>query len=426
MPDERRDSKRKSEDVPVYTKGDVSNAKNNTSQNSFKSRTFRFTKALEYKKITKKIVKERIVHIEVCVTQKYTRRSFAVATWNSPLSSAVKQLVKTQHPLTPRLSAELPSSMKVYGANLHHMSQVNYAYSSSVPNSRTHSMSSLPNTSNERASSDSDLQAVNVEPIKTVPSIEITVPSEDEDEIELQNTLHQVHVVEPIETQHRSTQINIGHQRNNSIDSLPGMIELQELEDVIIDQNCKGTTDAIIHVPNDPESKQWNTVPGDDNVQEHEKKEKSMSRKSKRFSFSRSSTKDLKEGNMKIKKRDADEKREKRKLSFKSKSRSDFSCDTLDTTTELPVWDTSTEPLRMIPIEFELHELADSVSAEPTSVQLPMERWSEILPSVHRARKDNDMDQYKAADRDIKGKGIGKSSSGATSRRKAKATIQEV
>ena len=204
MPDERRDSKRKSEDVPVYTKGDVSNAKNNTSQNSFKSRTFRFTKALEYKKITKKIVKERIVHIEVCVTQKYTRRSFAIATWNSPLSSAVRQLVKTEHPLTPRLSTELPSSMKVYGANLHNMSQENYAYSSSVPNSRTHSMSSLPNTSNERASSDSDLQAVNIEPIKTVPSIEITVPSEDEDEIELQNTLHQVHVVEPIETQHRS------------------------------------------------------------------------------------------------------------------------------------------------------------------------------------------------------------------------------
>ena len=153
------------------------------------------------------------------------------------------------------------------------------------------------------------------------------------------------------------------------------MIELQELEDVIIDQNCEGTTDAIVHVPNDPDSKQWNTVP-DDNVQAHEKKEKSMSRKSKRFSFSRSSTKDLKEGNMKIKKRDADEKREKRKLSFKSESRSDFSCDTLDTTTELPMWDSSTEPLRMIPIEFELHELADSVTAEPTSVQLPMERRS--------------------------------------------------
>ena len=229
MPDERRDSKRKSEDLPVYSKGDVSNAKNNTSQNSFKTRTFRFAKALEYKKITKNIVKERIVHIEVCVTQKYTRRSFAIATWNSPLSSAVKQLVKTQHPLTPRLSTELPSSMKVYGTNLRHMSQVNYAYSSSVPNSRTHSMSSLPNTSNERASSDSDLQAVTVEPIKTVPSIEITVPSEDEDEIELQNRLHQVHIVESKETKLRSTPINIGQQWNDSIESLPGMIELQEL-----------------------------------------------------------------------------------------------------------------------------------------------------------------------------------------------------
>ena len=113
-----------------------------------------------------------------------------------------------------------------------------------------------------------------------------------------------------------------------------------------------------------------------------------MSKKSKRFSFSRSSTKESKEGNMKIKKRDADEKTEKRKLSFKSKSRSDFSCDTGDTRAELPVWDSSPEPLGMIPIEFELHELADSMTAERTKVQLPIETRPEILPTVHGARND--------------------------------------
>ena len=110
-------------------------------------------------------------------------------------------------------------------------------------------------------------------------------------------------------------------------------------------------------------------------------------------------------------------------MSIKSKLRTDDCYGTGDTEAESPVRDSFTEPLKMIPIEFELHELADSLTADPTSVQLPMETRLEMLPRVHGSR---DMDQYKAADRDSKSKAMRRLSAGTTSRRKAKEIIQEV
>ena len=347
MPDKKRDSKRKSDEVQVYTKADVANAKSGATQNTFKSRTFSFTKALEYKKVTKDLVAERIVHIEVCVAQKFTRKSYVIATWNSPLSSAVKQLVKTKYPLTPRLSTELPSNMKVYGANQLHMTHVNQAYSSSVPNSRTHSMSSLPNSTSERASSDSDFHGVKVKVLKHVPSIEITVPSEDEDEKQLEDALYQVAVVES--TDQRSTSIRMGHQRDNSEGSMPGMIELQELDDVVIDKQCKGseTTDVIVHVSNfadTMEDEQMNTA--NNNLDSSSKKDKSGSKRSKRFSFSRSTTKESKATETKIRKNS--DKKGKERI-FKRKSATD-TADGAAPRPESPAWDTYSESLSMIPV----------------------------------------------------------------------------
>ena len=204
MPDKKRDSKKKSDEVKVYTKADIARAKTRTEHNTFHPRTFSFTKALEYKKITQEIVAERTVHIEVCVVQKYTKKSFVAAKWNSPLSSAVKRLVKERYDLTPCLSIELPPNMKVYSANKMHISH-KHCYSSSFPNSRTQSMSCLPSTTSERAASDSDLQGVKFQPTEDVPSIQITVPSEDEGDTRQEDALHEITVVEAKDTGHSST-----------------------------------------------------------------------------------------------------------------------------------------------------------------------------------------------------------------------------
>ena len=427
MPDKKRDSKRKSEEVQVYTKADISSAKNETKQKTFKPRSFSFTKALEYKKVTKQVVAERIVHIEVCVSQKYTRKSYVIATWNSPLTSAVKQLLKTKYPLTPRLSTELPSSMKVYGSNHLHMSNINHTYSSSVPNSRTHSMSSLPNTAAERASSDSDLHFVTSETLKHVPSIEITVPSEDEDEVQLEDALYQIAVIESREE--KSTSIRMGHHRDDS-GSVPGMIELQELDDVTMDKQCKGseTTDVIVHVPDishDIKVEQGMTTSGD-NFNLSRKKEKSGSKQSKRFSFSRSTTKESKAIETKSGRKTPDGNIRKDRM---LKRRSEILGEGEAPRPESPAWDTYAEPLKIIPIELELHEFSDSLSVDPNAAQLPMETRLEMLPKFHRNHEDNtivEIDKFHRSTDRIGMTGKGKGTSRSSSNKTGKAIVHEV
>ncbi len=194
MPDKKKETKRKTEVLHVYKK--YPNTDSTTDKSGvFQPETYTFMKALEYQKFNKDMIAERTVHIEVCIMQKYTFRSFVIATWNMPLKMAVRKLVKEKYPLTPRISTGLPENMKVYSADKLSVSYSNRAYNSN-PNLRAPSVSSLYASPADRSSSDSDLKKVTVRPVEErVPSIEITVPSEADDE-ELSNALEQIAIME--------------------------------------------------------------------------------------------------------------------------------------------------------------------------------------------------------------------------------------
>ena len=55
---------------------------------------------------------------------------------------------------------------------------------------------------------------------------------------------------------------------------------------------------------------------------------------------------------------------------------------------ESPYWSTCIEPLRMIPIEFELPQFSESLPADPDTPQLPMEARLEMFCKVHPRPED--------------------------------------
>lgn len=114
-PDEKKSTKKKTEEVKVE-KTDKKEIEKKGQQHivNFQPVCFKFAKHLEYQSITKPTVESKVVQLEVCVVQKFTRKSFVVALWNMPLAMAVKKLVKEKFPLKAYLSTSLPENMKVY------------------------------------------------------------------------------------------------------------------------------------------------------------------------------------------------------------------------------------------------------------------------------------------------------------------------
>ena len=176
-----------------------SSSKKKPSSDVMTPSTFKFTKALEYSGVTEAMVAERVVDMSVCITQKYTRRSFTIATWHMPLDVAVKKLRKEKFTLRLLIRAEIPENMKVYycpsDLNVNSTWQRNF---SSDPNlKRSSSISGYAVPYNSRAVSDSDLKQVAIgnSMQQKVPSIEITMP-QPEDDPGLQDALRQILVME--------------------------------------------------------------------------------------------------------------------------------------------------------------------------------------------------------------------------------------
>ena len=195
LPDKKKETKRKTEEILVGKASWENPGRELSIKDVFTPSTFKFTRAPQYKEVSPEMVAERTVHLEVCIIQKYTRRSFVLATWNMPLQMAVKRLVKGKYPLTPRISTELPENMKVYNARQLHVGLANRPYSSN-PNTRAPSMASLRRlfTRHGRSSSNPDLQRVKIEKDEKAPSIEITVLNDDD--IDLEDSLEQIKIME--------------------------------------------------------------------------------------------------------------------------------------------------------------------------------------------------------------------------------------
>ncbi|KAJ8320505.1 hypothetical protein KUTeg_002092 [Tegillarca granosa] len=180
MPDKKKDSKRKTEEVKVesseaHYKMSKKVDKGLSVQHVFSPSTFKFSKPLEYTNVTKEAVKEKSVQIEVCVTQKYTKRSFLIGMYHMPLKSAIKKLVREKYPLIPCMNHTIPANMKVYCASELQITNAAKVFYSN-PNVRNISNSDISEISG-RAVSDPDIPGLNIAD-KLISSVSVDVDSD--------------------------------------------------------------------------------------------------------------------------------------------------------------------------------------------------------------------------------------------------------
>ncbi|XP_071945714.1 uncharacterized protein [Antedon mediterranea] len=189
LPDKKGDSKRRTEEHLLGDKmwnQTLLTLKRKGHKESFKATflpcTFKFSKALEYQNITKEIVENRVVHLDVCAKQKYGR-SFVIASIQITLKEAVKKLIKEKFPLHPCINICMPDNVHAYDPkDLLVCPEGMYRnLTTSNPNMRTKSKQSLlVETDTRRATSDNDLKAVRCHSTDSIPSIVVNIPEPTE------------------------------------------------------------------------------------------------------------------------------------------------------------------------------------------------------------------------------------------------------
>ena len=210
LPEDKKDTKRRTEELSVYKSEKADSKKPESakrrgsshlvvkkSNESFNPQSFSFEKPLEYTNISQDVITKKYIDIHVAVTQRYSRRSYVVATWNMPLKLATKKLVREKFQLKAVLGENIPDNMRVYGANeLSGRGQIRNAYSN--PNIRCPSVSSLSiSEANERASSDLDLKQVVMHTQERPSSFILSLPEEDDTSTELEQIAVSVHQESP-------------------------------------------------------------------------------------------------------------------------------------------------------------------------------------------------------------------------------------
>lgn len=317
----------------------------------FKPSTFNFSRALEYKDVSQKMVEEDLIVLEVCITQKYTRKSFMVASINMPLKMAVKKFVKEKYRLKPCISTQVPENMKVYNASEMSVSSSNRYHSnpSLLMRQDTKGSWAVPYHDKRRVSSEADLSMVITEmPTSKAPSIEISVPPEEDEE--LNEALRQIAIMEDSEhprSDSRSlsrseSKVSSGStQIDMSWSDVGSLSEIDDLESVSVGRTL-AVSEIEVHVP----------VP------------KNVDLPTKAGSISASKKKLSKK---------KDRKSSGRKEELGSVSRPDT-----------PSWDNYVEPLtdtNLLPMDFE-----SDITFDPAAPRLPMATGLD-LAGVHHSVK---------------------------------------
>ena len=160
-PDRKKDSKRKTEEVKVEgSEGHMHLKKRKDKlsvQHVFTPVSFKFNKALEYSGITADVIREKQLQIDVCITQRYSHRSFMIGMFLLPLKTAVKKVVKEKYPLIPCMNHTIPANMRVYSASELHITSNTARVFYSNPNVRVMIPEDIDDSS-EKAVSNPDLK----------------------------------------------------------------------------------------------------------------------------------------------------------------------------------------------------------------------------------------------------------------------------
>ncbi|XP_041377353.1 uncharacterized protein LOC121389771 [Gigantopelta aegis] len=195
-------------------------------QHIFTPSNFLFTVPLQYTGVTKEIINERSVQIEVCMTQKYSRRIFLIGMLKIPLKKGVKMLIREKYPLIPCMNYTIPNNMKVYSSCDIALERSNGVFYSSPVLSDNNELT-LPETT--RSASDIQLQGVQVQDNGYDPSVLINMPEDrngndcQDNGIELQG----VKVRKKIKPDFSTIDIPIC----DSVQLLPGQLEEVKVDD---------------------------------------------------------------------------------------------------------------------------------------------------------------------------------------------------
>lgn len=181
MPGRHKSTKRRTEEVKV-DKGEAEEGYKTSSGSGgstvFKPSTFKFLKPLEYGDLDDKAVESKSIEFEVCIVQKYTRKSFVVASFGISLKSAVRKLIRENFRLLMKTSTKIPENMKVYSAqNLTTVYNSRNYYSN--PNLRLSPSGSMKVPESNRALSDTDLIRVTSEDVSQ-SCVSLHIPEQDD------------------------------------------------------------------------------------------------------------------------------------------------------------------------------------------------------------------------------------------------------
>eukprot|EP00058_Branchiostoma_floridae_P014147 XP_002599635.1 hypothetical protein BRAFLDRAFT_102566 [Branchiostoma floridae] len=187
IPDKKGQTKRKTEDVKVdleehqpKVKYEIK-GKGEGTKVTFIPTKFSFKKGLEYEDVDKEMVERRTVRLEVCIKQRFTGKSYMVASLELPLKVAVKKLLKEKFPLRVHINPSMPHSLQAYTLQDLVVSNPSVVTVSN-PDLRSASLTRLrADDPTPRAHSDGDLQQVSSQRSGNVPSIVINIPQEDSD-----------------------------------------------------------------------------------------------------------------------------------------------------------------------------------------------------------------------------------------------------
>eukprot|EP00058_Branchiostoma_floridae_P028497 XP_002613988.1 hypothetical protein BRAFLDRAFT_118454 [Branchiostoma floridae] len=199
IPDKKGQTKRKTEDVKVdleehqpKVKYEI-RGKGEGTKVTFVPTKFSFKKGLEYEDVDKEMVERRTVRLEVCIKQRFTGKSYMVASLELPLKVAVKKLLKEKFPLRVHINPSMPHSLQAYTLQDLVVSNPSVVTVSN-PDLRSASLTRLlADDPTPRAHSDGDLQQVSSQRSGNVPSIVINIPQEDSD---TSDALRQIRVME--------------------------------------------------------------------------------------------------------------------------------------------------------------------------------------------------------------------------------------